>query len=143
MILALAGLRYCRGSFVLQPNPGQSLTISLPLPREMWDSRELVQVGHLVNGELEILPHILEQDGEVWLATFEATSFSPYALIFNTVAQQSGPNDAQQTPATPGDGSNPVAWIAVLVISAAGLSVHRGKRKHKDKGRSLYWALKR
>lgn len=65
----------------IQPKDGYSVKITLPLPKELLDDREKIKVVYGKDGKLETLKsELAEKDGK-WYITFEATHFSPYALI--------------------------------------------------------------
>ncbi|NLT15235.1 MAG: S-layer homology domain-containing protein [Clostridiales bacterium] len=65
-----------------EPAPGYAVTISLPVPENLLDVKELLTVMHKSDGGLvtEITSRLLQKDG-VWYLVFEATEFSPYALV--------------------------------------------------------------
>jgi len=65
----------------VQPKDGYSVKITLPVPKELLDDREKIKVVYGKDGSLETLKsELTEKDGK-WYLTFEATHFSPYALI--------------------------------------------------------------
>lgn len=65
-----------------KPAPGYSVTISLPVPEHLLDVKELISVVHKSeSGVVTTIPSRLEQKNGIWLITFEATEFSPYALV--------------------------------------------------------------
>ena len=65
----------------VQPNAGYKVTITLPLPAALWDSRENVCVVYVNNGQLVTLASTLLFKNNVWCIVFEAEHFSPYALV--------------------------------------------------------------
>jgi hypothetical protein len=65
----------------VQPNAGYKVTITLPLPAALWDSRENVRVVYINNGKLVTLASTLLFKDNVWCIVFEAEHFSPYALV--------------------------------------------------------------
>ncbi len=67
-----------------EPASGYAVTITMPLPEALWAQRETLSLVHNANGKLETLPFTLSQKGGVWCITFEATSFSPYALVLGS-----------------------------------------------------------
>ncbi|WP_286725521.1 InlB B-repeat-containing protein [Pelotomaculum sp. PtaB.Bin117] len=65
-----------------QPAPGYAVTISLPVPENLLDKKELLDVVHKSDsGKVTTLASRLEQRNGVWYLVFEATEFSPYALV--------------------------------------------------------------
>jgi len=65
-----------------QPAPGYAVTISLPIPHDLLDKKELISVVHKSeNGVVTTIPSRLVQKDGVWYLVFEATEFSPYALV--------------------------------------------------------------
>lgn len=64
-----------------QPAPGYAVTISLPIPENLLDKRELLSVVHKSDsGVVTELTSRLVQKVGTWYLIFEATEFSPYAL---------------------------------------------------------------
>lgn len=65
-----------------EPAPGYAVTISLPVPENLLAVRELLTVMHKSDSGImtEITSRLLQKDG-VWYLVFEATEFSPYALV--------------------------------------------------------------
>ncbi len=65
-----------------KPAPGYAVTISLPVPENLLDIKELLIVMHKSDSGIvmEITSRLLQKDG-VWYLVFEATEFSPYALV--------------------------------------------------------------
>lgn len=65
-----------------EPAPGYAVTISLPVPENLLDVKELLTVMHKSDSGIvtEITSRLLQKDG-VWYLVFEATEFSPYALV--------------------------------------------------------------
>lgn len=65
-----------------KPAPGYSVTIFLPIPDSLVDRREDLTVVHKSdNGAVTEIPSRLLQKDGVWYLVFEATEFSPYALV--------------------------------------------------------------
>jgi hypothetical protein len=64
------------------PAPGYAVTISLPVPENLLDKKELLDIVHKSDGgKVSTLASRLEQRNGVWYLVFEATEFSPYALV--------------------------------------------------------------
>jgi uncharacterized repeat protein (TIGR02543 family) len=65
-----------------KPAPGYAVTISLPIPESLLDVKEQLVVLHKSeDGTVTTLASRLEQINGVWYIVFEATEFSPYALV--------------------------------------------------------------
>lgn len=65
-----------------KPAPGYSVTISLPVPENLLSVKEGIIVVHISeSGVVTVIPSRLEQKDGTWYITFEATEFSPYALV--------------------------------------------------------------
>jgi hypothetical protein len=65
-----------------KPAAGFSVTIYLPVPNELLDVKEQLVVMHKSeSGEVTTLVSRLVQRDGVWYIVFEATDFSPYALV--------------------------------------------------------------
>jgi uncharacterized repeat protein (TIGR02543 family) len=65
-----------------RPADGYAVTISLPVPEDLLDVKELLSVVHKSNdGKVTTLTSRLVQIDGVWYLVFEATEFSPYALV--------------------------------------------------------------
>ncbi|MGB5823028.1 MAG: S-layer homology domain-containing protein [Proteocatella sp.] len=65
----------------IQPNNGYNVTITLPLPKELWDSRDNASIVYASNGKVITLPSKLIQNNGVWCLEFNAEHFSPYAIV--------------------------------------------------------------
>lgn len=69
-----------------EPAAGYTVTISLPVPQKMLDKRELLSVVHKsTDGVVTTLSSRLTQINGVWYLVFDATEFSPYALVVRSV----------------------------------------------------------
>ncbi len=65
-----------------QPAEGYAVTISLPVPENLLDKKEQLSVVHKSeSGAVTTLASRLEKKEGVWYLVFEATEFSPYAII--------------------------------------------------------------
>jgi len=65
-----------------QPRDGYAVTISLPVPERLLPVKEQLSVVHSSDGRaVTVLSSALRQIGGVWHLVFEATEFSPYALV--------------------------------------------------------------
>ena len=65
-----------------KPAPGYAVTIFLPVPDNLLDVKEKLAVAHKAdNGTVSTLASQLKQIDGIWYLVFEATEFSPYALI--------------------------------------------------------------
>ena len=81
-ILAFDISLYIKGTDTkVQPDAGYAVTIRIPLPRDLWDLRDTITVGHIKDGKVEVLPSSLVWENEMWNIEFETVSFSPYALL--------------------------------------------------------------
>ena len=65
-----------------EPSPGYAVTILLPIPENLLDEKELLDVMHKSDDRTvtTLNSRLLQKDG-VWYLVFEATEFSPYALV--------------------------------------------------------------
>lgn len=69
-----------------KPVPGYAVTIALPIPKNLIDKRNDLSVVHKSDsGVVTELTSRLEQRNGVWYLVFEATEFSPYALVVRNV----------------------------------------------------------
>lgn len=77
---------YVRGSNIkTQPADGYAVTISLPVPQSLLEKREELSVVHKADsGAVTTLASRLSQINGVWYLVFEASRFSPYALVITT-----------------------------------------------------------
>ena len=65
----------------VQPRDGYSVKLTIPVPEKLLEDREQIKVVYGKDGKLETLKsELIEKDGK-WYIIFEATHFSPYALI--------------------------------------------------------------
>ena len=81
-ILAFDISLYIKGTDTkVQPDAGYAVTIRIPLPRDLWDMRDTITVGHIKDGKVEVLLSSLVWENEMWNIEFETVSFSPYALL--------------------------------------------------------------
>jgi hypothetical protein len=65
----------------VQPRDGYSVKITIPVPEKLLGDKNKIKVVYGKDGKLETLKsELFEKDGK-WYITFEATHFSPYALI--------------------------------------------------------------
>ena len=64
------------------PREGYAVTISLPIPENLFNRMEELFVVHKSDsGVVTALSSRLEQKNDTWYLVFEATEFSPYALV--------------------------------------------------------------
>ena len=65
-----------------EPAAGYAVTIYLPIPEKLLNKKELLSVMHKSDSGVvtEITSRLLQKDG-VWYLVFEASEFSPYALV--------------------------------------------------------------
>ena len=69
-----------------EPKDGYAVTISLPIPDELLDVKEQLSIMHKSDdGTVTTLHSQLKQINGVWYLVFEATEFSPYALVVNDI----------------------------------------------------------
>jgi hypothetical protein len=65
-----------------EPKDGYAVTISLPVPDDLLYVKEQLSVAHKADdGTVTTLASQLKQIDGVWYLVFEATEFSPYALV--------------------------------------------------------------
>ena len=71
-----------------KPEPGYAVTIYLPVPPELLDRKESLFVVHQPEGETAtVLLSRLEQIDGAWYLVFEASDFSPFALVVKTTQE--------------------------------------------------------
>ena len=64
---------------------GYAVTISLPVPDDLLDVKEQLSIVHKANdGSITTIASQLKQISGIWYLVFEATEFSPYALVVNS-----------------------------------------------------------
>jgi uncharacterized repeat protein (TIGR02543 family) len=69
-----------------EPASGYAVTISLPIPESLLDVREKLIIAHRsASGAVTPLTSSLKQIGGVWYLVFDATEFSPYALVVSNL----------------------------------------------------------
>lgn len=69
-----------------EPAPGYAVTIALPIPENLIDKRNDLSVVHKSDsGVVAEIASRPEQRNGVWYLVFEATEFSPYALVVRNV----------------------------------------------------------
>lgn len=69
-----------------EPNAGYAVKISLPIPDELLDVKDQISIMHKSDdGTVTTLSSQLTQINGVWYLVFEATEFSPYALVVNDI----------------------------------------------------------
>ena len=83
---------YIRGTNTrTQPAPGYAVTISLPVPESLLDKKEQLAVIHKSDdGIVTTCSSRLEHRAGVWYLVFEATEFSPYALVLRSAGIYEG-----------------------------------------------------
>ena len=68
----------------VQPKEGYTVTISLPIPDDLLDVKGQLSIAHKADdGRVTTIASQLKQINGVWYLVFEATEFSPYALVVN------------------------------------------------------------
>ena len=68
-----------------EPKDGYAVTISLPVPDDLLDVKEQLSIVHKANdGSITTIASQLKQISGIWYLVFEATEFSPYALVVNS-----------------------------------------------------------
>ncbi len=69
-----------------EPMDGYAVTISLPIPDFLLDVKEHLSIAHKADdGTVTTLASQLKQINGIWYLVFEATEFSPYALVVNSI----------------------------------------------------------
>ena len=81
---------YSKGSNnKVQPKDGYSVKITIPVPQKLLEDREQIKVVYGKDGKLDTLKsELIEKDGK-WYIIFEATHFSPYALVVSAETEPS------------------------------------------------------
>jgi len=65
-----------------EPEDGYTVTISLPIPDNLLNMKEQLSIAHKADdGSVTTLVSQLRQINGIWYLVFEATEFSPYALV--------------------------------------------------------------
>jgi|GEM_PF-1312371 len=79
---------YIRGTNTkTEPKDGYAVTISLPVPDKLLDVKEQLSIMHKSgDGTVTRLKSQLKQINGTWYLVFEATEFSPYALVVQNTA---------------------------------------------------------
>jgi hypothetical protein len=73
-----------------KPAPGYAVTISLPVPEKLLDVKARLTIMHKSDsGVVTEIPSRLVQKNGVWYLVFEATEFSPYALVIRNAGSYS------------------------------------------------------
>ncbi|MDD4295381.1 MAG: S-layer homology domain-containing protein [Ruminiclostridium sp.] len=68
-----------------QPADGYAVTIALPVPENLLDQKEMLSVVHRSDsGVVTTLSARLKQTNGIWYLVFEATEFSPYAIVIRS-----------------------------------------------------------
>ena len=82
----------------VSPNPGYSVTITMPIPDRLVAYRDYITIVHInenadeeyitdldwldfTDRRLEVLPCAILEIDDIWCLQFECTSFSPYAIV--------------------------------------------------------------
>ena len=111
----------------VQPADGTYVTITCPIPENLLANKDKIKVVCLIDGKLTVLEtKVVEIDG-VWCVQFNATHFSPYAMVVDTTNALSNTTPATTNPKT--EGNNPVGIIAILSISTLGFVSKKRKFK--------------
>ena len=78
---------YIKGTNIkTEPMDGYAVTISLPIPDFLLDVKEHLSIAHKADdGTVTTLASQLKQINGIWYLVFEATEFSPYALVVNSI----------------------------------------------------------
>ncbi len=119
-----------------QPQNGYAVTISIPLPNELWDSRADIQIAHILDGKVQILPSNLVWENEMWNIVFDAEHFSPYALLVGVKEPETSTTTPETSTTTPEVITSPktsdsmlTIWL-LMVAMASGIScVVFGRKK--------------
>ncbi len=78
---------YLKGtSTKTEPSDGYSVTITMPIPEFLMDSRDHLGLVHYTDGSIETIPTTLKQIDGVWCLVFSADDFSPYALVISEIS---------------------------------------------------------
>ncbi len=68
-----------------EPKDGYAVTVSLPIPDNLLNERDQLSILHKSdNGTVTALKSQLNQINGVWYLVFDATEFSPYALVLRS-----------------------------------------------------------
>ena len=125
----------------VQPNAGTSVTITCPIPESLLADKDSVKVVCIIDDKLTVLEtKIVEIDG-VWCAEFNATHFSPYAMVVDKTNALSGggETDVPDTSKTSETTKNPITgentkvetFSLIAILSVATFVVVSKKRKFK------------
>ena len=114
---------YSKGSNnKVQPKDGYSVKITIPVPQKLLEDREQIKVVYGKDGKLETLKsELIEKDGK-WYIIFEATHFSPYALV---VSAEPDPSVSWTNPFSDVKESD-LYYSAVQYVAQNGLMVGTG-----------------
>ena len=64
-----------------KPAKGYAVTITMPLPKNLWDMRDELNVVCSAKGALRTPTSSFKQINGTWCVVFETDHFSPYALV--------------------------------------------------------------
>ena len=124
-----------------EPAAGYTVTISMPVPQKILDKRELLSVVHKsADGVVTTLSSRLTQINGVWYLVFDATEFSPYALVVRSVGAY---NKAEGVPYYfDGKGSRVFIGFAAngRYIAPEGVSVYMTQNDKSFTDVSGHWA---
>lgn len=123
---------YAKGTNTkLQPQNGNMVTITCPIPKELLAYKDKIAVVCVVDGKLEVLhTGLLNKDG-VWCVVFKASHFSPYAFVVDETGKLSTLAAGEQVR----DSAMPIARngipyaIAIFCFAAAAVLLKRGKSR--------------
>jgi len=123
---------YAKGTNTkLQPQNGNMVTITCPIPEELLAYKDKIAVVCVVDGKLEVLhTGLLNKDG-VWCVVFKASHFSPYAFVVDETGKLSTLAAGEQVR----DSAMPIARngipyaIAIFCFAAAAVLLKRGKSR--------------
>ncbi len=117
----------------VQPQNGYAVTISIPLPTDLWGIRDSINIGHIEDGKLNILASTLVWENEMWNIVFETKHFSPYALLVGVDTNLPDDDQPQVTEIVQtGDSNTFFLWLGITLLSAMAVVVTSIRRKQKS-----------
>jgi len=110
----------------VQPNTGTSVVITCPIPESLLANKDSIKVVCIIDDKLTVLETKVVLIDGVYCVQFNATHFSPYAMVVDTA------NVLNNNTANPKAGNNTVGTFSIIaILSVATLAVV--SRKHKFK----------
>ena len=110
----------------VQPANGTSVEITCPIPESLLQHKDRIKVVCIIDGELTVLETKVVKINDVYCVRFEATHFSPYAMVVDVAEDLTSENDSsapekEDNPKTSDDAFVIISAVAILSITALGV----------------------